>query len=100
MDLLARHGLTRASLAEPGANRDAMLRDYLGALAAILRSTLSESIQGTLARRVRAKLDLALIDTAMDSPQPLAKLLAPPGAMHWKTVWWAWREARRSPSRN
>jgi 15-cis-phytoene synthase len=95
MDLLARHELTRAGLAQPGVNRDAMLRDYLGALAEILRTTLNQSFQGTLARRVRAKLDLALIDKIIRSPQPFAQLQAPPRALRWKTVWWTWREARR-----
>jgi len=96
LDLLARHELTRAALADSGPKRETLLRDFLGRLADALRAALAAAPHAPLGRRVRARLDLALIQTALRSSDPLRALMAQPGDARWKALWWSWREARRS----
>jgi phytoene synthase len=95
LDLLARHELTRATLAESGPKRSELLRDYLGRLAVALHAALTAAAGAPLARRVRARLDLALMRDAQRAEDPLRILMKQPGAAHWKALWWSWREARR-----
>jgi phytoene synthase len=95
LDVLARHESTRGALSEPGAKRDDLLRDLLGRLAGATAAALGESPLAPLARRVRGRLDLALMQTAQRSGEPLRALLSQPGAARWKALWWSWREARR-----
>ena len=96
LGLLARHELTRAGLAEAGPKRDALLRDFLALLAEALTAALADAPHAPLGRRVRARLDLALMRNAQRAGEPLRALMAQPGAARWKTLWWSWREARRS----
>ncbi|HEX7914316.1 hypothetical protein [Rudaea sp.] len=96
LDLLARHELTRAALAESAPERSELARDFLGRLAAVLQSALAEAPRVPLARRVRARLDLALMQSAVCADDPLRAVMAQPGAARWKALWWSWREARAS----
>ncbi|MBS0590139.1 MAG: hypothetical protein JSR65_05820 [Proteobacteria bacterium] len=94
LDLLARHELTRAALAEVTPKRGELVREVLGGLSAVLQRALVEMPCGLLARRVRARLDLALMQNAMRAGDPLRAVMTPPGAARWKALWWSWREAR------
>ena len=96
LDLLARHELTRAALTDTGPKREALLRDFLARLAGALGDALAASPSAPLGRRVRARLELALMRTALRSGDPLRALMAQPGAARWKALWWSWREARRA----
>ena len=94
LDLLARHELTRAALAEATPKRSELVRDFLDRLATALQSALAEAPRASLARRVRARLDLALMQSAVRAEDPLSAVTAQPGAARWKALWWSWREAR------
>lgn len=95
LDVLARHESTRGALSEASAKRDDLLRDLLGRLAGATTAALGDSPRAPLARRVRGRLDLALMQTAQRSAEPLRALMSQPGAARWKALWWSWREARR-----
>lgn len=99
LDLLARHELTRAALAESTPKRRELVRDLLGRLAQASTAALAHAPAALVARRVRARLDLALIQAAQRADDPLRALMAQPGAARWKTLWWSWREARASARR-
>ena len=94
LDLLARHELTRAELAEATPQRAGLVRDFLDWLATALQSALAETPCAPLARRVRARLDLALMQNALSADDPLSAAITLPGAARWKALWWSWREAR------
>jgi len=96
LDLLARHELTRAALAEATPKRSELMRDFLGRLAIALQSALTEAPRASLARRVRARLDLALMQSAARADDPLRSVMAQPGTARWRALWWSWREARAS----
>ncbi|MFT3792114.1 MAG: hypothetical protein QM741_13795 [Rudaea sp.] len=93
--LLARHGLARGDLTGNDAKRGELLRDFLGPLSAALQAALADARRAPLGRRVRARLDLALMRKAQRTDDPLRALMAQPGDARWKSVWWSWREARR-----
>jgi phytoene synthase len=94
LDLLARHGLTRAQLSSASDRRNALLRDYLAALAGALRAALAGPRACGLYRRVRTRLDRSLISTAQTATDPLLHLREQPAAGRWTCLWAAWREAR------
>ena len=96
LDLLARHETTRSALAEAVPKRAELVRDHLGRLASTLQNALAEAPRAPLARRVRSRLDLALMQNAAHSADPLRAVVAQPGGARWKTLWWSWREARAS----
>jgi phytoene synthase len=96
IDLLARHELTRAALIESTPKRSELMRDFLGRLAAALQSALAEAPRASLARQVRARLDLALMQSAVRAGDPMHAVMEQPGAARWKALWWSWREARAS----
>lgn len=98
LDLLARHGLTRATAARPSAERAALLRDYLNAVGERLDSSLIASTRASVGRRVRARLDRDLAAKAAHGSDPLA-FLGAAGPNRWRTIWYAWREARHSRAR-
>jgi len=94
LDLLARHGLTRAQLSSASDRRSALLRDYLDALAGAMQRALAGPRAGGLYRRVRTRLDVALIVAARAAPDPLARIRDRPAPGRWTSLWAAWREAR------
>jgi 15-cis-phytoene synthase len=94
LDLLARHGLARADFANPRPARAEFGRDYLDALLAQMRDCLAASSARTLTRRVRTRLDLALVTAGRRAPDPLVHIAAHarPGGL--RSLWTAWIEAR------
>lgn len=94
LDLLARHGLTRADIGAGSAAGTALLRDFLRELGDSLGRAFAEPT-ATLGRRVRARIDLRLAARAANSADPVA-FLAEADYGRWRTVWLAWREARAS----
>lgn len=94
LDLLARHELTRAALAEPTTKRRELVRDFVGSLADAASIALADVPSALVARRVRARLDLALMKFAQRADDPLRALMVQPGDARWKALWWSWREAR------
>ena len=94
LDLLARHELTRAALAEPAPKRRELVRDFVGSLADAASIALADVPSALVARRVRARLDLALMKFAQRADDPLRALMVQPGDARWKALWWSWREAR------
>jgi phytoene synthase len=95
LDLLARHGLARSSLAEPSPARTALLRDYLALVRDEIDAALTQAPQASLGRRVRARLDRELAAKASAVPDPWALLARHPLPRRWRSLWLSWREARR-----
>jgi len=91
LDLLARHGIGRADLGTTSAARSALVRDFIQALAA---HSPGDAAGGTLAQRVRARLDAALMCGALAAGDPLAYLRARTPSTRWQALWITWREAR------
>jgi phytoene synthase len=94
LDLLARHGATRAVLSTATPLRADLLRDYLAALADEIRAALALAMPASLNRRVRTALDLYIVKAAQRATDPLACLMAhtPPG--RWRSLLTAWCQAR------
>lgn len=95
LDLLARHGLARSRLAEPGPERAAALRDFLGLLHAEVDGALAQAAGASLGRRVRARLDRELMAKARDAADPAIILAEHAHGRRWRSLWLSWREARR-----
>ena len=95
LDLLARHGLTRADIGSATPQRTMMLRDHLDNLAASLREALVARIARPLYRRVTAANDARLVAAARSAPDPLECLRHGAPSRHWSNLWLSWREARR-----
>ncbi len=96
LDLLARHGLSRASLYSPGTSRNAFVGDYLGALLDKLDECLDAAAALSLPRRVRTALDRRLILRARRAFDPLAWLATHQQPDYGRSLWICWREARHS----
>ena len=94
LDLLARHGATRAGVAAATTLRTAVLKDYLQALITQIGNALAAGRPPSLSRRVRTRLDLTLATGAQRATDPLAYLTARTPAKRWPSVLAAWREAR------
>jgi phytoene synthase len=95
LDLLARHGVTRAGLDADAPARRAVFADHLAAIAQLLRDALADA-HADLGRRVRGRVDLDLVTRVASQSDP-AQSLARAHAAPWRTAWIAWREARRAP---
>jgi len=95
LNLLARHGLTRASLAEPSPARAELLRDFLGEIERGLPAVDVHAAR-PLGRRVRLALDRALVADALKAADPLRYLQANARAGYWRILWTAWSEARKA----
>lgn len=94
LDLLARHGATRAALATATTLRSAVLRDHLATLTQQIQDERVLASPSSLSRRVRTRLDLALAVGAQRATDPLAYLTARTPTGHWRSLMTAWREAR------
>jgi phytoene synthase len=92
LDLLARHGLTRAELGRRAPAANAALRDYFGGVRDLLLQALPADPGLALGTRVRARLDLDRARHAACAADPLAAVARP---RPWRALWWAWHEARR-----
>ena len=93
LDLLARHQLSRGDLGQPGAHRDAALREHLAVLVTHMRaldrrnlSPLSAAgLQAACTRSRRAAL----------AAQPLAECARNLDRLPFSSVWASWRGSRR-----
>ena len=94
LDLLARHGLTRADLATASAARDALIKDHLSALQFEIAGAQGVASARTLAQRVRVRSDVALITRALKAPDAAAYVGAFPRGGRLRGLYDAWREAR------
>ena len=97
LDLLARHGLSRAELGRAHADRDAALRDHFAALATVMgaadRDRLSAlSAIGLHAGRQRAR-------RAARARDPLATVARDLDRLPLSSAWAGWRAARRLQAR-
>ena len=94
LDLLARHQLSRAQLVEASPQRAALLRDLLQSLRADIEAALpaAPASSGT---RVHSFLDLDRIALALRADDP-ARALAESTPSRWRSLRFAWREARRA----
>jgi phytoene synthase len=95
LDLLARHGASREEIGTPGAKRSAVLKDLIGTIGETLETHRRIATQATLGRRVRSRVDAWLADRAVYADDPARYLSRHARSLRWRSVWWAWREARR-----
>ena len=97
LDLLARHQLSRVQLEAASPQRTRLLRELLQVLRGDIEAALAAAPHASPATRVRSRLDLDRIDRAVraDDPARAVALLAP---SRWRSLWFAWREARRAVS--
>jgi phytoene synthase len=94
LDLLARHGATRAGVASSTTLRTAVLKDYLQALIEQMNNALASGQPPSVSRRVRTRLDLALAAGAQRATDTLVYLTTHTPAGRWRSLWVAWRAAR------
>jgi phytoene synthase len=99
LDVLARHGATRADLARQNPRRSAALKDFLGRVRGLIAESLNADAPGNLSRRVRARLDLRLAEGALRANDPAAYIATRYHRMRWRSAWSAWREARAAQKR-
>jgi len=98
LDLLARHQLSRAQLAEPGRQRSGLLRELLQEVRGDIADALIAAPLASPGTRVRALLDLDRIAGALRTEDP-AIAIAEARPSRWRSLWFAWREARRAAGR-
>jgi len=96
LGLLARHGVARSDLSQPSAPRSRLVKDFLDELVLETNGALGAECARTIALRTRVRLDQALIAGALKAVDPLAYLQANARAGYWRSLWAAWREARRA----
>jgi len=94
LELLARHNLSRAQLAEPGEKRSGLLRDLLQGLRGDIEAALLSAPKASPGRRVRSLLDLDCIASAVRAADP-AVAIGQWAPSRWRSLRFAWREARR-----
>jgi len=94
LDLLARHGLTRADLAAPGEKRGALIAEHLGALRLEIEGAHGVASVRTLAQRVRIRADLARIAYALRAEDALASVASSSSPGRLRSLYYAWSEAR------
>jgi phytoene synthase len=99
LDLMARHGISRAELGEPGPKRSAVLKDFITRVRDVIKKNQTIATHASLGRRVRARIDARLADRAVNVDDPARYLSERERDMRWRAVWWAWREARALTSR-
>ncbi|TLY51414.1 MAG: hypothetical protein E6K53_07215 [Gammaproteobacteria bacterium] len=94
LDLCARHGLTRAQLAQASPARDALLRDFLTDIEREIAGALGIVSVRPLGLVVRTRLDRKLGARARAAREPHRYLVGHVHAHAWSSLWAAWREAR------
>src|SRR5262249_4458508 len=95
LELLARHGQSRAQLADASPQRDALLRDHAAALLGTLDAARAAAVApGSLYQRVRVCLDRRLLRDLASARDPFARLELNRRPSRWTYLWIAWREAR------
>ena len=100
LDLLARHGAARAEMLEPSAKRSAVINDFVTTIRDTIEKNLRVATQASLGTRVRAHVDRWLADRAIRTHDPAQYLSQHARNLRWRSLWWAWREARSLTSRS
>jgi phytoene synthase len=100
LDLLARHGASRAEMLEPCAKRSAVLNDFIATIRDTIAKNQHLAPQAGLGTRVRARIDRWLADHAVRVDDPAQYLSRHARNLRWRSLWWAWREARSLTSRS
>ncbi len=98
LDLCARHGLSRAQLAQASSARDALLRDFLADIEREIAGALGIASVRPLGLAVRTRLERKLVARARVARDPHAYLARHAYPHAWSSLWAAWREARRAAS--
>jgi phytoene synthase len=100
LDLLARHGASRAEMLQPSAKRAAVLTDFVASVRDTITKNQRLSTQASLGTRVRARVDRWLVDHAVRADDPAQYLSRHARNLRWRSLWWAWREARSLTARS
>ena len=100
LDLLARHGASRAEMLEPCAKRSIVLKDFIASIRDTIAKNEPLAMQATLGTRVRARVDRWLADRAVLADDPAQYLSQHARNLRWRSLWWAWREARNLTPRS
>jgi len=98
LDVFARHGIARAAAGQ-GEQHAEILRDFIGNVRSTLDTALSQARGASIGRRVRARSDFRLAETAAKSNNPAEALSRRGQKPTPRQVWWAWREARAARRR-
>jgi phytoene synthase len=94
LDLLARDGVSRAEMLEPSATRTAVLHDFVATIRDTIEKNQRLATGASLGTRVRARIDRWLADHAIRADDPAKYLSRHARNLRWRSLWWAWREAR------
>lgn len=96
LGLLARHGLSHAELGQASPSRSRLVKDFLDELMLEINGALGVASVRTLGLRTRVALDRHLIADTLKTTEPLAYLTTHARAGYGRSLWTAWREARRA----
>ena len=100
LDLLARHGISRADLAASSPIQIAVLKDFIGQVRDTITENRRRISDASLGRLVRARADCWLVDRAIRADDPADYLSRRARNLRWRSLWWAWQEARHLTSRS
>ena len=100
LDVLARHGASRAEMLKPSEKRSVVLKDFIATIRDTIAKNQPLATQASLGTRVRARVDRWLADRAVIADDPAHPLSRHARTMRWRSLWWAWREARSLTSRS
>ena len=98
LDLLARHGISRADLAASTPAQIAVLKDFIGQVRGTIIENRRRISSASLGRLVRARADRWLADRAVRADNPADYLARHARNLRWRSLWWAWQEARHLTS--
>jgi 15-cis-phytoene synthase len=98
LDLLARHGISRADLAASTPAQIAVLKDFIGQVNGTIIENHRQISSASLGRLVRARADRWLADRAVRADNPADYLARHARNLRWRSLWWAWQEARHLTS--
>ena len=98
LDLLARHGISRADLAASTPAQIAVLKDFIGQVRGTIIENRRDISSVSLGRLVRARADRWLADRAVRADNPADYLARHARNLRWRSLWWAWQEARHLTS--
>jgi phytoene synthase len=95
LDVLARHRLSRGDLGVASRERDDMLREWFGTLAAGLKASLTSRTLGVL-RAAMVAANASRASRTASSRAPLEAIRAALSQLSVPVLWASWRVARRS----
>jgi 15-cis-phytoene synthase len=98
LDLMARHGVSRADLAASTPAQIAVLKDFIGQVRGTIIENRRRISSASFGRLVRARADCWLADRAVRDDNPADYLSRNARNLRWRSLWWAWQEARHLTS--